>query len=93
MRIVLLSVWQISMVTAMFLSRESLMDFFTSSALIFPAIGYFVTFYTGSGFVNPSLIARVIAISLAAIAATVVGFFFSICLVFPLLLAFGGHHW
>jgi hypothetical protein len=93
MRIILFVLWQIGMVTAMFLSRSSLIDFFVASALVFPVIGYFATFYTGSGFVSPSHVARVIGISLAAIAATAVGFFFSICVVFTFLMAFGGHHW
>jgi len=93
MRIALFVIWQIGMVTAMFLASSSLIDFFVAFALVFPVIGYFVTFYASSGFVSPSQVARVIGISLASIAATGIGFFFSICLIFTLLMAFGGHHW
>jgi len=67
-------------------------DAFVASALVFPFVGYFLVFYTSSGFVSPSKIARLIGIILASIAATVVGFLTTLFFMFGLFMAFGHHY-
>jgi hypothetical protein len=96
MRLPLILGWQAGMAALMFYFSKSppwVSDAFVASALIFPFVGYIVAFYASSGFVSPSQIARLIGITLASVAATIVGFFFFLFLMFGLFMAFGGHHW
>ncbi len=95
-RVALIVGWQASMTAAIFYFSHSphwVSESFVTSGLLLPFIGYFIVFYSSTGFVSSSRIARVMGITLASIAATGVGFWFLLFLMFGLFMAFGGHHW
>jgi hypothetical protein len=95
-RVALILGWQLGMTIAMFYfasppDAPSHNGVFVAPALILPFIGHFILFYRSSGFVSPSRLARQIAITLASIFATVIGFYIALSLTF--MVSMSGHHY
>jgi hypothetical protein len=87
--------WQAGMVAAIFYFKSPAWDpdAFIAFALFFPFVGHIVAFYASPRFVSPWHIPRLIGITLASIAATIIGFVFFLVLMFGLFMAFGHQEW
>lgn len=95
-RLALIIALQAAMIAGPFLfgpSLDRLTTVFDAAAWILPFVGYFVAFYDAPFFARWSRITRPIVLTLSFIAATVIGFWILLPLIFMFFAAFGGHHW